>query len=175
MSDKRSNILGSVPERLAVMWQNSRKTVHGWEVPIQVSSAEPGRGGGNVIAVIALDGHGGTSSTQSDVESTAAEIVRCYNAIAAERDGDPCPDDDDAPVWGVTRNDVDPMGMDASETFIAGYESGDRGLIALQYAGEHFAGWSGGTYDEVLWVRQCKPTVEVKPGVAVRVRVGVVS
>ncbi len=75
----RSNILGNVPVRLAVMWQGSRETRHGWEVPIQVAGMDPAQGCGNVIAIISLGGHGGISSTKADVEATAAEIVRCYN------------------------------------------------------------------------------------------------
>ena len=82
----RSNILGNVPVRLAVMWQNSRQGRHGWEVPIQVAGVDPDQGCGNVIAIIALGGHGGIRSTKADVGATAAEIVRCYNEVGAAHD-----------------------------------------------------------------------------------------
>jgi hypothetical protein len=70
-----------IPERLAVMWQNSRKTTHGWEVPIQVASSDPTIGSGNVIMVVSLGGRGGIYSTKDAVEATAEAIVRAYNAI----------------------------------------------------------------------------------------------
>jgi hypothetical protein len=69
-----------IPERLTVMWQNSRKTRHGWEVPIQVASTDSAIGGGNVVATVLMGGPGAIISTKEAVEATAAEIVRAYNA-----------------------------------------------------------------------------------------------
>jgi hypothetical protein len=82
----RSNMLGDMPVRLAVMWQSSRKTEHGWEVRIQAAGIDPAFGAGNVIAIVSLGGHGGISSTRADVEATAAEMVRCYNDVGAAND-----------------------------------------------------------------------------------------
>lgn len=75
-----------LPERLSVMWRNSRKTKHGWEVPIQAASADPTIGEGNVVAIVYLGGYGGISSSKESVEAMAEAIVQSYNdrEMAAE-------------------------------------------------------------------------------------------
>lgn len=68
-----------LPERLSVMWQNSRKVQNGWEVPIQAASSNPSIGAGNVVAIVYLGGSGGVSSTKDSVEAMAEAIARSYN------------------------------------------------------------------------------------------------
>jgi hypothetical protein len=69
-------------------------------------------------------------------------------------------------VWEVTRDGTGVRSM------IGGYTGDDqRGLVALHFAGDDLAGWSGCAYDEILWVRRCKPEPEREPGQAFRVSV----
>ena len=65
-------------------------------------------------------------------------------------------DQEASEVWQVTR---DGTGVSA---FIGGYTDGEqRGLV----------GWREDGYDEVLWVRRCRPVPEAEPGQAFRVTV----
>jgi hypothetical protein len=85
-----------------------------------------------------------------------------------DEDGAPGPDDDsDDAMWSVTRPGSD------TATMVMGYNDGDRGRIAMHFASDDDAGWVGGTYDERLFVRRCKPNPESEPGVEVRVTVGI--
>ncbi len=72
--------------------------------------------------------------------------------------------EDDAAVWEVLRDGT------RTPTAIAGYVTGDqRGLVALHFAQDDEAGWLEGQYNELLWVRRCKPDPEREPGQAIRV------
>jgi hypothetical protein len=73
--------------------------------------------------------------------------------------------DDDAATWAILRDGQ------TTAHFISGYNNGDRGLVALHFAGEDDAGWSNGTYDDLLWVRRCSPDPEREPGQAFRVTI----
>lgn len=80
--------------------------------------------------------------------------------------------DDDA-LWAVTRDGADPLST-TTATVVYGYNDGDRGRIAMHFASDDDAGWcDDGSYDELLWVRRCKPDPE-ETGAGVRVRVSVV-
>ncbi len=77
-------------------------------------------------------------------------------------------DDDGIGVWEVLRDGT------STPTAIAGYETGDqRGLVALHFAQDDESGWAGiryaSLYNELLWVRRCKPDPEPEPGQAIRV------
>lgn len=73
--------------------------------------------------------------------------------------------EDDAALWGVSRDGGE------VETCVAGYNDGDRGRIALHFVSDDDAGWSGDTYDELLWVRRMRPDPEGEPGAAIRIKV----
>ena len=69
-------------------------------------------------------------------------------------------------VWEVTRDGTGVSSM------IGGYTGDDqRGLVALHFAGDDLAGWRDDGYDDVLWVRRCRPVPEAEPGQAFRVTV----
>ena len=73
-------------------------------------------------------------------------------------------DNEDEAVWEVLRDGT------SIPTAIAGYITGDqRGLVALHFAQDDEAGWLDGHYNEILWVRRCKPDPEREPGQAIRV------
>lgn len=75
-------------------------------------------------------------------------------------------EDDEPAMWAV-RSDGE-----TEESYVTGYNNGDRGLVAHDFAGDDLAGWDiNGEYDALLWVRAVKPEPEDEPGQAIRVRI----
>jgi hypothetical protein len=95
------------------------------------------------------------------------EIVARINEYDAKMLGeDDMLDEEANEVWKVTR---DGTGV---ESLIGGYTDGEqRGLVAMHFAQDDLAGWREDGYDEVLWVRRCRPVPEAEPGQAFRVTV----
>ena len=74
-------------------------------------------------------------------------------------------DEEAIEVWAVMRDGT------STPALISGYTGDERGLVAMHFAQDDLAGWREDGYDEVLWVRRCRPVPEAEPGQAFRVTV----
>ena len=98
--------------------------------------------------------------------AVAREARRMHGAAAKRElvaDPPPADDDDSVDVWHVTRA--------GAESFVSGYDDGQRGLVALHFAADDIPGWAGDSYDERVAVRRCRPIPESEPGQTFRVLV----
>lgn len=73
----------------------------------------------------------------------------------------------DGELWEVKRD-----GKDTTTFITLACADDQRGRVALTFAVNDDAGWDfRGEYNELLWVRRCRPNPEQEPGQAIRVHV----
>lgn len=97
-----------------------------------------------------------------------AEILKAAPLLVLDEDDVAIWNEDDVAIWEVLRDGT------STPTAFSGYITGDqRGLVALHFAQDDGSGWLDGQcqYNELLWVRRCKPDPEREPGQAFRVSV----
>lgn len=86
--------------------------------------------------------------------------------LGATKQADAVVEADDPAIWAVRRDG------ETEESIVTGYNNGDRGLVAHDFAGADLERWDDGSYKQLLWVRQVKPNEESEDqAVPVRVKV----